>query len=47
MKTVGSSMSVRGFSEEVINRQMRRGMNTNRRWEVIAPHRLEGAEEER
>lgn len=47
MKTVGSSISVRGFSEEVINRQMRRGMNTNRRWEVIAPHRLEGAEEER
>ena len=47
MKTVGSSISVRGFSEEVIYRQERRGMNTNRRWEVIATHRLEGAEEER
>ena len=47
MKTVGSSISARGFSEEVIYRQVRRGMNTNRRWEVIATHRLEGAEEER
>lgn len=46
MKTVHSSISVRGFSEEIIHRQVRRDMRTNRRWEVIATHRLEGAEEE-
>lgn len=47
MKTVHSSISVRGFSEEVIHRQVRRGMRTDGRWEVIDTHRLEGAEEER
>ena len=47
MKTVHSSISVRGFSEEIIHRQVRRDMRTNRRWEVIATHRLEGAEEQK